>query len=114
MKAILLSGTSSSGKTSIARAIQNLAPVPFLHASVDAFTDMFDWDVIAGEALSEECDRAGVSLFHRALPALLSSRYSRVHRHGGCDLEVDTSRSLPEECARRILEAWAAGAPGGT
>lgn len=162
--AILLNGTSSSGKTSIARAIQKIAPIPFLHASVDAFTDMFDWDVIGGE-LWEECDRAGVSIFHRALPALLSSRfpvvidhvlqeaqwhqecrdalrghrvlsvgvhcpleilrerertrgdrgiglaeyqYPRVHHYGPYDLELDTSRSSPEECARRILEAFSA------
>jgi chloramphenicol 3-O phosphotransferase len=167
MAAILLNGTSSSGKTSIARAIQKMASVPFLYASVDAFTDMFDWDVIVGGELWQECDRAGVAIFHRALPALLSSRfpvvidhvleesqwhqechdalkgyrvlsvgvhcplellrerekargdrgiglaerqYPRVHRHGVYDLEVDTSKSSPKECAQRILDAFAAGA----
>ena len=77
MDAILLNGTSSSGKTTIARAIQKLAFVPFLHASVDAFTGMFDWDVVAGGQLSVECDRAGVSiftaLFRRSFPAVSRS-----------------------------------------
>lgn len=34
---IFLNGTSSSGKTSIAHALQNLFEVPFLHISVDDF-----------------------------------------------------------------------------
>ena len=163
MAAILLNGTSSSGKTSIARAIQKMASIPFLYASVDAFTDMFDWDVIAGAELWQECDQAGVAIFHRSLPALLSTRfpvvidhvlehrhwhqechealqghkvlsvgvhcplellrerekargdrgiglaerqYPRVHRHGGYDLEVDTSKLSPNECAQHILEAF--------
>ena len=165
MAAILLNGASSSGKTSIAHTIRKMAAIPFLHASVDAFTDMFDWDVIAGDALWQECDRAGVAIFHRSLPALLSSRfpvvidhvleetlwhrechgalkghrvlsvgvhcpleilrerektrgdrgiglaerqYPRVHRHGGYDLEVDTSKLSPDECARCILAAFTA------
>ena len=165
MAAILLNGTSSSGKTSIARAIQKIAPVPFLYASVDAFTELFDWEVIAGDTLWRECDRAGVAIFHRSLPALLSTRfpvvidhvleesewhqechealqghrvlsvgvhcpldilrvrekargdrgiglaerqYPRVHRHGGYDLEVDTSNFSPDECALRILAAFTA------
>ena len=81
MPAILLNGTSSSGKTSIAKAIQKIAAVPFLHASVDAFTDMFDWDVVLGDTLRTECDHAGVSIFHHALPALLSSRFPVVIDH---------------------------------
>ncbi len=36
---IFLSGVSSSGKTSIARALQNLFEVPFLHVSVDNFLE---------------------------------------------------------------------------
>ena len=165
MAAILLNGASSSGKTSIARAIRKMAAVPFLHASVDTFTELFDWDVIAGDALWQECDRAGVAIFHRSLPALLSTRfpvvidhvleerewyeeyqealrghrvlsvgvhcpleilrkrekargdrgiglaerqYARVHRHGGYDLEVDTSILSPYECAQTILAAFTA------
>ncbi len=34
---ILLNGTGSAGKTSIARALQELAPTPLLHLGMDAF-----------------------------------------------------------------------------
>ncbi len=169
MAAIWLNGTSSSGKTSIAQAIQKFAPVPFLYASLDTFTDLFAWRGIADSKLQDECYYAGIAIFHRALPALLSSRfpvvidhvladeqwyeecctaltghkvlfvgvhcplailrereqargdrgaglaewqYTRVHRYGASDLkydvEVDTSTTAPQECARRILEAFSA------
>ena len=36
-KIILLNGTSSSGKTSIAHALQELFEIPFLHVSIDDF-----------------------------------------------------------------------------
>jgi chloramphenicol 3-O phosphotransferase len=35
-----------------------------------------------------------------------------VHRHGSYDLEVDTSRQSPDECASVILERLASGTPG--
>jgi chloramphenicol 3-O phosphotransferase len=73
---------ASSGKTSLARAIRSAAPVPLLHAAVDTFTAIFDWDGVEGEELCDECDRAGVAIFHRALPALLSTRFSVIIDHG--------------------------------
>ncbi len=171
MAAIWLNGTSSSGKTSIAQAIQKAASVPFLHASLDTFTDLFAWRGIADSELQDECYYAGIDIFHQALPALLSSRYpviidhvladeqwyprccaalaghkvlfvgvhcplailrereqargdrgvglaewqyTRVHRYGASnlkyDMEVDTSTASPQECARRILQAFEARA----
>ena len=126
-------------------------------------TDMFDWNIVP-DKLWEECDGAGVAIFHRALPALLSSRfpvvidhvlveakwhqeccealqghkvlwvgihcsldilrsrerargdrgvglaerqYAQVHRHRAYDIDLDTSSVSPEECAQRILAAFA-------
>jgi chloramphenicol 3-O phosphotransferase len=43
---------------------------------------MFDWDVVEGEESSAECDRAGVAIFHRSLPALLSTRFPVIIDHG--------------------------------
>lgn len=45
---ILLNGTTSAGKTSIAKAMQKLLKPIFLHVSLDAFIDMFpsDYDEI--------------------------------------------------------------------
>ena len=81
MPAIILNGTSSSGKTSIVKAIQKVSALPFLHASVDAFTDMFDLDAITEDEVWWECHNTGVSLFHRALPMLLSTRFPVVIDH---------------------------------
>ena len=44
---------------------------------------------------------------------LAEYQHFRVHRHGGYDLEVDTSVWSPEECARRILAAFTARAEDG-
>lgn len=37
---IFLNGISSSGKTSIVKAIQHISPIPFLHFGVDTLIDM--------------------------------------------------------------------------
>lgn len=44
--AIILNGASSSGKTSIARAMQAIWPSPLIHASLDSFTDVFRWPAV--------------------------------------------------------------------
>ena len=44
---IILNGAGSAGKSSIARALQEIATRPFLHVAMDAFLDMFPaayWD----------------------------------------------------------------------
>jgi chloramphenicol 3-O phosphotransferase len=40
MKIIVLNGTSSSGKSSIARELQTLLPEPYLHLGIDTFIGM--------------------------------------------------------------------------
>ena len=50
---IFLNGTSSSGKSSIAKALQNLLETPFLHVSADDFLSMLPErfiDYLSGEA----------------------------------------------------------------
>lgn len=37
-------------------------------------------------------------------PGLAAGQLARVHAHGVYDLECDTGRSTPQECARRIKE----------
>ncbi len=37
---IILNGAGSAGKSSIARALQEIASEPFLHVAMDAFIDM--------------------------------------------------------------------------
>jgi chloramphenicol 3-O phosphotransferase len=81
MPAIILNGTSSAGKTSIAKAIQKLSPEPFLHISLDSIVDMFRWDAIQGDDLRKECHSVGISNFHKILPILLSGRFPGVIDH---------------------------------
>ena len=78
-KIVILNGTSSAGKTSILRALQNLLPEPFLDAGIDKFIWMLPerylerplWDDILGQA---DCAGvAGHTLFsgmHHAIAAL--------------------------------------------
>lgn len=78
--AIVLNGASSSGKTSIAKAIQRLSPNPVLHVSLDTFTDMFQWPTIE-ESARVECHRIGVANFHATLPILAACRCTLVVDH---------------------------------
>ncbi len=45
---ILLNGNSSSGKSSIAKALQGLTAEPFLHVAMDAFLDMMPASLFTG------------------------------------------------------------------
>jgi chloramphenicol 3-O phosphotransferase len=80
--AIVLNGASSAGKSSIAKAIQRLSKTPVIHASLDTFTDMFDWAAIGDDSVRGECHRVGVANFHATLPILASSRFPVVVYHG--------------------------------
>jgi len=76
---VILNGTSSAGKTSILRALQNLLHQPFLDAGIDKFIWMLPerylerplWDDILGKA--DHAGVAGQTLFsgmHHAIAAL--------------------------------------------
>ena len=174
---ILLNGTSSSGKTSLLRALQETLPEPYLEAGIDKFIWMLperylerpEWDEVLGLA-----DRAGalghrlVEGMHRSIAALSRSglcvladhvlvepdwvrgcareldglpayliglrcplevleerekarrnrtlgqarlQFECIHAHGLYDLEVDTSRLSPQECAAQVLARLRAGPP---
>ena len=78
---ILLNGTSSAGKTSLARALQQRAGAPLLHASLDTFTDMFLWEAITDPAQQSACHTTGVDHFHRALAMLAAGSFGIVVDH---------------------------------
>ena len=48
---IFLNGTSSSGKTSIARELQQLAKAPYLHLSIDAYLHQLPISVLTDGAI---------------------------------------------------------------
>ena len=78
-KIIILNGASSSGKTTILRAVQNLMDEPYLDAGIDRFIWMLPkrylnrplWDDVLGQAT--QAGAAGQRLFrgmHRAIREL--------------------------------------------
>lgn len=89
-KIILLNGTSSSGKTSIVRALQDLLDEPFLDAGIDKFIWMLPrryldrplWDEVLG--LAVEAGAVGhrlMSGMHQTIAALSKAGNSVVADH---------------------------------
>lgn len=184
---ILLNGTSSAGKTSIARELQRRLPEPHLHVGIDHFFAMLPPRYLGNAPPADEGFRwippaagsdAGTRIeigpvghrliagYHRAVAALAAAgshlivddvlldpswlrdwvdvlapfrvlfvgvrcplpeverrerergdrapgqargHFELVHTHGSYDVEVDTSRASPADCATHIIEAL--GAP---
>src|SRR5262245_15075866 len=50
---IYLNGTSSAGKTSIALALQDLLPAPYLHVRLDRFPPMFPRKYVAVQSFGQ-------------------------------------------------------------
>lgn len=167
---IFINGTSSSGKTTLLKTLQNTLPEPYLDMGMDRFIWMMPkryldrplWDDVLGKAT--RAGRTGRILFsgmHHAIAAaarmgnniladhvlvekdwvdecvqlfagmnayligiqcpldVLEQRERKredrtlgqaraqfpvIHKYTHYDLEVDTSRSTPEECTREIIE----------
>lgn len=78
---ILVNGSPSSGKTSIARAIQRTFDEPYLHLGIDLL--FLDWSSYAPTA---------------------TWMFDEAHKHtcGIYDLAVDTFRLTPTDCALEI------------
>ena len=102
-KIIVLNGTSSSGKTSIARALQDLLDEPFLDAGIDRFLwtlprrylDRPLWDEVLG--LATEAGPVGhrlMSGMHQAIAALSRAGNNVVAAH------VLVEPVWLDECAR--------------
>lgn len=99
---IFLNGTSSSGKTTIARALQERLPDPYMHVSVDGFLCLYPeryWNPTCRE---DAMVLAGlvplaVSGFHRAVAALAEAGNRVIVDH------VLQEEGWLEEC----VERWA-------
>jgi chloramphenicol 3-O phosphotransferase len=88
---IVLSGTSSSGKTTLARAMQELSPRPLLHLEADKFAPTLPPDHLAMR--DAEFRRRVVIAMHEAIAA-----YGR-----GVDVIVDGSLPAEPELRDRCL-----------
>jgi chloramphenicol 3-O phosphotransferase len=106
-KIIILNGTSSSGKTSIVRALQEILDEPFLDAGIDKFIWMLPrryldqplWDQVLGRAT--EAGPVGhrlMSGMHQTIAALSRAGNNVVADH------VLVERQWLEECARLFSE----------
>lgn len=104
---ILLNGTSSSGKTSIVKALQDVLEEPFLDAGIDRFIWMLPrryldrplWDEVLG--LAKEAGSVGhrlMSGMHQCIAAL-----SRAGNNVVADHVLVEQRWL-EECTRLFSE----------
>ncbi|MFG2352432.1 AAA family ATPase [Streptomyces sp. NPDC048521] len=77
---VLLNGTSSSGKSSIARALLEVLDGIWFHMPVDAFHAMRCRHPIADEDLQDEIDRT-VKGFHRAVAGMAAAGNNLVVDH---------------------------------
>lgn len=106
-KIIILNGTSSSGKTSIARALQDLMDEPYLDAGLDRFLWMLPkryldrplWDDVLGlNVKAGETGRRLVTGMHRAIKTLSLAGINVVADH------VLVERSWVVECITLFSE----------
>ena len=112
---ILLNGASSSGKSTLAKALQEVLDEPFLHVSSD--------QLVAAGFLPQRREEEGpfewwrqmrprfFAGFHRCLPALAEAGNDLIQTFGPYDLEVDTTTGAVGEIAESILSAWRLRAP---
>ncbi|WP_431949003.1 chloramphenicol phosphotransferase CPT family protein [Actinacidiphila sp. bgisy167] len=77
---ILLNGTSSSGKSSIARELLRVLDASFFHMPVDAFHAMRSDRDIPDEHLQAEIDRTAMG-FHRAVAGMAAAGNNVVVDH---------------------------------
>lgn len=90
---VFLNGTSSAGKTSIAKAFQRRHAQPCLYASVDAFVFMLSDEVRANNVARRRVLPPVISAFHRSLPQLAACGLPVIIDH------LIESREWAEECA---------------
>jgi len=70
-----------------------------MHASLDAFVDMFYWEAIRDAEQRKACHAFGVKTFHRALPLIISGGHLVVVDH------VFERQSWYDECIAAAKEA---------
>jgi chloramphenicol 3-O phosphotransferase len=89
---IFLNGTSSSGKTTIARALQRLWHDPMLYASIDSFIFMFADHVLRDDEVRKRALWPLISAFNQSLPHIAETGFPVVIDY------VMESRAWLDEC----------------
>ena len=83
-KIILINGASSSGKSTLARQLQQILPIPFWHFSFDHFRDSNALPmarILSGEIDWSIMRPAVFDGFHRCLPALAGAGNNLIVEH---------------------------------
>ena len=75
---LFLNGTSSSGKTSTAKAFQKLWPEPVIYASNDSFIYMFADHVLKNREALPKVIGPILSAFHRSLPNIAACGFPMI------------------------------------
>ena len=102
-RAIVLNGCSSSGKTSIARELQNRLPQQYVNFSIDSILDGLPSEDRAAMQTGNVITRAGydwrslVRAYHYAIPGLLQAGLHLILDNAWC--EADDIRELLAELA---------------
>lgn len=94
---VVLNGASSSGKTSLAKAMQLQSELPFHHVQLDAFRDMEPpgyWD---GWEQREEASRQGM------MGALCGAMFAAVRQYSSHGQQVVLDVALTNPHARALL-----------
>lgn len=94
--AILLNGTSSSGKTTLARALQRTLSEPALYLSNDSFIFMAPDHALKDDHVRPQVLLPLLSAFHRSLPLVVACGYPVIIDH------VIERRDWMEEIARAL------------
>lgn len=105
---IILNGCSSAGKTSIARALQELLPQQFLHFSLDTLLDGLPRSDLAQLQSGAAVQRSGhdfaqlVRAYHYALPGLLQAGCQLIIDNAWCE-RAEKRELLTELAGYRVL-----------
>lgn len=80
---IFLNGTSSSGKSSIAKKIQEHSNIPFVHLEIDTFLNMILFkhiDCVEIDGVNENCQKL-ISGFHNCFGAMADAENNIIIDH---------------------------------
>lgn len=95
---LFLNGTSSAGKTTVARAFQKLWHDPVLYASIDSFIFMFADHVLKNDELRKVALWPLISAFNKSLPNIAATGFPVIIDY------VMESRVWLDECLESLQD----------
>lgn len=98
---IFLNGTSSSGKTTIAKALQDKLPEPYMYVSIDDFFHLYP------ERFLEPTSKEEAEILQRLLPAVVSGLHKSVTALAQSGNNVIVDQVLQEQgWLQECVEQW--------